>query len=227
MNNFSLAVKVCSEVLAIVGHIYPSTRTNVGLEAQLSDGTVVWGETKISRSKARIEKISLDPKRCRPLKETLEAIEAADLISMGPGSLFTSVIPNLLVSGIRKAIQASPALKAYFVNLMWQPGETMDFSASDHVAAIHRHARRRLLDYAVINTYPITGALRQRYAAEKIFPVKNDVALLEEEGLQVIGANLLATTAKVRHDSQAAAAIAVKLAREGRRRARIQSMGKR
>jgi len=226
--DFPAAVKFTSEVLAIVGRIYPSTRANVGLEARLSDGSVVRGETRISRSKARIEKISLGPKRCRPLKETLEAIQAADLICLGPGSLFTSVIPNLLVGGIPKAIQESAAVKAYFVNLMWQPGETMNFTAYDHVAAIYRHARRRLLDYAVVNTYPITGALRRRYAAAKVFPVKNDISRLEAAGLRVIGANLLAETEKVRHDPQATAAIAVKLAREGRRRrVRARNAGKR
>ena len=111
--DFPQAVKLSSEVLAIVGHIYPSTKANVGLEAKLSDGSVVAGESKISRSKERIERIYLNPKRCKPLKETLDAIRSADLICMGPGSLFTSVVPNLLVSGIPKAIAESPALKAY------------------------------------------------------------------------------------------------------------------
>ena len=216
--DFPRAVKFSSEVLAIVGRIYPSTATNVALQAELADGSIVSGETRISKSKVRIERISLNPERCRPLKETLEAIEAADLICMGPGSLFTSVVPNLLVSGIPREIQRSRALKAYFVNLMWQPGETMGFSACDHVEAIHRHARRQLLDCAVINTRPIAGKLRRRYAAEKIYPVENDVLRLEEAGLRVVGGDLLARTEKVRHDPKSAAAVAVGLAKEGRRR---------
>jgi len=216
--DFPLAVKLSSEVLAIVGRIYPSTARNVGIEARLADGSQVIGESRISKSKVRIEKISLNPRRCRPLKETLEAIAEADLICMGPGSLFTSIIPNLLVNGVSRAIHESPALKAYFVNLMWQPGETMGFSAFDHIEAIHRHARRRLLECVIVNTHPISGALRRLYAAEKVYPVTNDVPRLEEAGLRVVGGNLLASADKIRHDPQAAASVAVKLAEEGRRR---------
>jgi uncharacterized cofD-like protein len=216
--DFPLAVKLSSEVLAIVGRIYPSTARNVGIEARLADGSQVIGESRISKSKVRIEKITLSPRRCRPLKETLEAIAEADLICMGPGSLFTSIIPNLLVSGVSRAIHESPALKAYFVNLMWQPGETMGFSAFDHIEAIHRHARRRLLECVIVNTHPISGTLRRLYAAEKVYPVTNDVPRLEEAGLRVVGGNLLASADKIRHDPQAAASVAVKLAEEGRRR---------
>ena len=216
--DFPMAVRFTSEVLAIAGRIYPSTTSNVGLEARLADGKVVRGETRISRSKAPIERVSLTPRRCRPMAETVEAIAAADLICLGPGSLYTSVIPNLLVSSIPAAIQRSAALKAYFVNLMWQPGETMYFSAHDHVAAINKHARRKLLDYVIVNTYPITGALRRRYAAEKVYPVENDTPKLESAGIRVLGANLLAAAEKVRHDSKAAAEVAVELAKEGRAR---------
>lgn len=214
--DFARAVRVSSEVLAIVGRIYPCTAANVVLEAQLADGSRVSGETRISRSKSRIETISLRPRDARPLAETLEAIAAADLITFGPGSLFTSIVPNLLIQGIPEAIQRSPALKAYFVNLMWQPGETMGFSASDHVEAIHRHAGRRLLDCVVINTKPISAPLRRRYAAAQARPVENDVARLEAAGLRVVGDNLLADAEKVRHDPARAAAVAVRLAAEGR-----------
>jgi uncharacterized cofD-like protein len=214
--DFAHAVRVSSEVLAIVGRIYPCTAANVVLEAQLADGTRVSGETRISRSKSRIETISLRPPDARPLAETLEAIAAADLITFGPGSLFTSVVPNVLIAGIPEAIARSAALKAYFVNLMWQPGETMGFSAFDHVEAIHRHAGRRLLDCVVINTKPISAPLRKRYAAERARPVENDVARLEAAGLRVVGDHLLADAEKVRHDPARTAAVAVRLAAEGR-----------
>ncbi len=216
--DFPTAVQFSSEVLAIVGRIYPSTNKNVSLQARLANGKVVSGETRISRSRSRIEKISLHPRGCRPLRATLDAIAAADLITLGPGSLFTSVIPNLLVGGIPRAIQESVALKAYFVNLMWQPGETMKFSAWDHVRAIHQHTRRRLLDCAILNTLPITGGLRRRYAAEQVYPVENDQQRLEAAGLRVVGEPLLAETDKVRHDSDAAATVAVRLAQAGRQR---------
>ena len=196
--------------------IYPSTKANVGLEAELVDGTVVRGETRISRSRRRISRIRLSPRRCRPLPEALEAIANADLITLGPGSLFTSVIPNLLVSGVSTAIRRSRASKAYFVNLMWQPGETIDFRASDHIRAIRKHAAGKLLDFAVINTSSITPAMRARYALENVSPVENDVEIIEKLGIEIVRANLLRKGAKVRHDSEASAAVAVELARKGR-----------
>jgi uncharacterized cofD-like protein len=214
--DFQQAVMFSCEVLAIVGRIYPSTATNVSLEAELIDGSLVSGETRISKSRIAIKKISLKPGLCRPLQETLEAIAAADLICLGPGSLFTSVIPNLLVTGIPPAIQASRALKAYFMNLMWQPGETMNFTAFDHVEAIQRHAQNRVLDCVVLNTRPIPPAMRRRYAAQKVYPVKNDTSRLESAGLRVVGENLLAGGEKVRHDPERTAAVAVALAKEGR-----------
>ncbi|MEO7651352.1 MAG: gluconeogenesis factor YvcK family protein, partial [Bryobacteraceae bacterium] len=133
--DFQEAVKVSSEVLRIVGSIYPSTSSNVTLEAVLEDKTRIIGESRISKSKSRIDRVRLRPASCRPLPETLAAIAGADVITLGPGSLYTSVIPNLLVKGIPEAIRESLAIKAYFSNLMWQPGETMGFSASDHVKA--------------------------------------------------------------------------------------------
>ena len=137
--DFARAVTLSAQVLSVLGHIYPATSANVILEATLADGRQVNGETRISHSTSRIERIALRPRKPKPLAETLCAIANADLITLGPGSLFTSVIPNLLVDGIPQAIAASPALKAYFVNLMSQPGETTDFRASDHVQAILRH----------------------------------------------------------------------------------------
>src|SRR6266699_500023 len=143
--DFARAVTLSAEVLPVLGRIYPATSANVELEATLADGRKISGETRISRSRVRIERIALKPRSPKPLAETLEAIAGADLITLGPGSLFTSVIPNLLVKGIPDAIRRSPAVKAYFVNLMWQPGETMSFRASDHVRAICNHAGEGLL----------------------------------------------------------------------------------
>jgi len=162
----------------------------------------------------------MKPARAKPLRETLEAIEQADLITLGPGSLFTSVIPNLLVSGIPKAIRQSKALKAYFVNLMSQPGETIDFRASDHVLAIRDHAGGRLLDCAVVSTSRITTTLRRRYAERSAAPVENDIDMLRELGLEVIEADLLQAGPRVRHNPAAAGAVALELAIRGRDRRR-------
>jgi uncharacterized cofD-like protein len=216
--DFSKAVLLSSEILASRGRIYPSTAENVVLEAELENGAIVSGETRISKSRRRIRRLQLVPQTCRPLPETLHAIEAADLITFGPGSLFTSVIPNVLVRGIPAAIKRSRALKAYFVNLMWQPGETIGFSASDHVAAIHEHAGADLLDLVVVNTTPIRPGQRRKYAAEQAQPVANDVGKLAAMGVEVVEAELLAPGAIVRHDSGVAAAIAMDLARRGRER---------
>jgi len=219
MGDFQEAVKASSEVLKIAGRIYPSTAQNVALEATLADGARVVGETRISRSRQEIRSIHLLPRQVRPLPATLSAIADADLITLGPGSLFTSVIPNLLVEGISTAIRKSPALKAYFVNLMWQPGETSNFSASDHIRAIHRHAGGPLLDYAIVNTRPIPLEMKKKYARQAAMPVKNDVDELSDSGVQIVAGKLAQLSAKVRHDPVASAAIVVKLALEGRRRA--------
>lgn len=214
--DFAHAVTISSEVLASRGRIYPSTHANVTLEAEIEGGRVITGETKISKSKVPIERIRLKPRRCRPLAATLAAIEQADLICMGPGSLFTSVVPNLLVDGIPEAIRNSPARKAYFCNLMWQPGETINFTAADHIAALHNHSPFPLADTIVINTRPITGARRRRYAAQRVFPVQNDYPRLADLGLRVVGRNLLARGDHIRHSPQETAAVAVELAQESR-----------
>jgi len=215
--DFAQAVKLSCEILSTGGRIFPSTDRNVTLEAELVNGKLVAGETRISRARIGIKTIRLRPKHCLPLPETLRAIEDADLITMGPGSLYTSVIHNLLVDGIPAAIRRSRALKAYFVNLMWQPWETMNYSAYDHVEAIHRHAGARLLDLAILNKRPISGALRRLYAAQKVFSVENDTPRLAEHGIEIIERNLLLTKGeKVRHDPALTAAVVLELALRGR-----------
>src|ERR1017187_6357333 len=222
MGDFPDAVRASSEVLKIAGHIFPSTDANVALEAKLADGSKVVGETRISRSKHRIQRIRLTPRRVRPLPAALTAIAEADVITLGPGSLFTSVVPNLLVEGIPAAIRKSRAVKAYFVNLMSQPGETTEFRASDHIHAIHRHAGGQVRDYAIINIRPITSAMKKRYAKAEALPVENDIDALFKMGLKVMAGRLAELTEKVRHDSAATAAVVVRLAQEGRRRKNAQ-----
>jgi uncharacterized cofD-like protein len=218
LGDFPDAVKASSEVLKIAGRIYPSTTANVALEATLSNGAVIIGETRISRSRHRIQSIRLIPRRVSPMPAALSAIARADVITLGPGSLFTSIVPNLLVHGIARAIRSSPALKCYFVNLMWQPGETDEFRASDHVRALHRHAGGKFLDYAVVNVRSITMALKKRYARQAALPVENDIDALMKMGLQVLTGNLSSNTDKIRHDPAATAAMVMKLAQEGRHR---------
>jgi uncharacterized cofD-like protein len=216
--DFAKAVQHASDVLATCGRIFPSTSTNVVLHARLADGSTVEGESRISKSRARIERIRLKPTRVKPMQETLDAIARADLITLGPGSLFTSIIPNLLVKGISEAIEASPAVKLCFMNLMWQPGETIDFTASDHLEAIERHAGRKLVDVVALNTAPISSRLQRQYAAKFALPVENDFARLDDLGVKVIARPLAARGIKIRHDPRSIADIAIHVAGEGRRR---------
>lgn len=216
--DFATAVRLSSEVLAINGRIFPSTAENVTLRAHLENGRVVDGETRISRSGSPIRELELQPATAKPLPETIRAIREADLITLGPGSLFTSLIPNLLVKGIPAAIQRSAATKACFVNLMWQPGETTGMSASDHIGAIQHHAGRRLIDYAIVNTQPIQDKLLVRYARERAMQVLNDLELLKGMGVQPVGMKLLAKGEKARHDSDIVALAAVELAKKARQR---------
>jgi uncharacterized cofD-like protein len=218
MGDFPEAVRVSSEVLNISGRIYPSTSANVALEATLADGTRVVGETRISRSRQPIRRVHLIPRKAPPLAAALAAIAEADVITLGPGSLFTSVAPNLLVEGVAAAIQRSAAVCAYFVNLMSQPGETTDFRASDHVRALHLHAGRKFLDYAVVNIRPITLAAKKRYAREAAKPIENDIDTIMKMGVKVLAGSLAQRGEKVRHEPLSAAAVVLKLAQEGRQR---------
>jgi len=218
MGDFPEAVRVSSEVLKIAGHIYPSTAANIALEATLADGTRVVGETRISRSRQPIRRVHLIPRKAPPLAAALAAIADADVITLGPGSLFTSVVPNLLVEGVAAAIQRSAAVRAYFVNLMSQPGETTGFRASDHIRALHLHGGRKFLDYVVVNIRPLTSAVKKRYAREEAKPVENDIDAMLKLGVKVLAGSLAQRGDKVRHEPLAAAAVVMKLAQEGRRR---------
>jgi uncharacterized cofD-like protein len=216
--DFPDAVRKSSEVLNIAGRIFPSTAANVSIEAVLDDGRVVKGETRISRSRRRIRTVRIIPASVKPVQETLDAIAGADLITLGPGSLFTSVIPNMLVDGIPAAIRRSKAVKAYFVNLMSQPGETTSFSASDHVKAIAEHCDGKLLDYAIVSTSKVSPALRRSYAAQDSSPIENDFDAMKLLDVRVIEADLLMKGRQVRHNPAAIARVAVDLAIEGRAR---------
>ncbi|MBI4463979.1 MAG: uridine diphosphate-N-acetylglucosamine-binding protein YvcK [Acidobacteria bacterium] len=191
--DFQEAVKVSGEVLAIRGHIFPSTIADVALEAVLEDGRVIQGETRIARSRRRISRLRLVPGNCRPLPQALEAIAQADVITVGPGSLYTSLIPNLLVRGVSQAIAQSRAAKIYICNPMTQPGETTRYTASDHVRAIYEHCQVPLFDYVVVNRQSIPAALRKRYLAERSQPVEADVDELEKLNVRAVRADLLAS----------------------------------
>ncbi len=199
--DFAVAVKKASEILATRGHILPATAANVELEAAMDDGSHVRGETNISASEKRIVELTIVPAHPEPLPETLDAIARADVITIGPGSLFTSLIPNLLVRGIPEAIRKSPALKIFICNLMTEANESLHLSASQHIAAIHTHAGNGIFNYALVNSSAVSEAMQQRYAAERAEPVVCDAAAVEALGVRCIAGNFLEEHEMVRHDT--------------------------
>jgi uncharacterized cofD-like protein len=201
--DFAEAVKQSSEILATRGHIYPSTTSDVQLEAVMVDGTRVRGETNITASTERIVAIHLLPADVEPLPQTLEAIAKADLITIGPGSLFTSLVPNLLVRGIPEAVAASRAVKVFVCNLMTEANESLGLSAADHIRVLHEHARVRVVDYAMVNRTPVPGDLKAKYAAEGGSQIEVDVAAMEKLGVKVILGDYLETAQGVaRHATE-------------------------
>jgi uncharacterized cofD-like protein len=198
--DFPEAVRVSSQVLAIRGRIYPSTEQNVTLEAELEDGTVVAGETNISRSRKRIRRVRLVPRRVRPVPEVLAAIREADLILVGPGSLYTSIIPNLLIEEVVEVITHSRATCVYIANLMTQPGETQHYSVADHVRAIYDHTRKGLFDFAVINRARVAPRMLRRYREEDAEPVRPSLEELDRIKLMYVTGDLLRQDGVIRHD---------------------------
>src|SRR5208282_4764891 len=156
---------------------------SVELEALLEDGTRVRGETKITASKGKIRELHLVPPDVEPLPQTLEAIASADLITIGPGSLFTSLIPNLLVRGIPEAIAESPAVKVFICNLMTQANESISLTAADHIRALNGHAGVQLFDYTLINNKAASPELKAKYALEGASQIVVDLEAIEALGV--------------------------------------------
>jgi uncharacterized cofD-like protein len=184
--DFSQAVKHSSEILATRGHIYPATTSNAQLYAIMDDGSVVRGETNITASQRRIVELRMAPANAKPLPMALAAIESADLITIGPGSLFTSLAPNLLVRDVSKAIAASRAVKVFVCNLMTQANESLGLTASDHIRALYKHARHQFFDYALVNRTPASPALALKYAEKQQSQIETDVDAIEALGVKPI-----------------------------------------
>ncbi|HEU4754935.1 MAG TPA: gluconeogenesis factor YvcK family protein [Armatimonadota bacterium] len=200
--DFEEAVRQTSRVLAIRGRVLPSTTRQVSLLAELEDGTIVEGETNISREGGRIREMRLSEPDVEPLDETLEAIRTADAIVIGPGSVYTSLVPNFLVNGVAEAVAESQAIKLYVCNVMTQPGETTDFTASDHVRAILRQSRMPLFDYVMVNIEEPNEALRERYAGVGSRWVQPDLERIRSLGLRPITGRFISQSNVVRHDPE-------------------------
>jgi uncharacterized cofD-like protein len=199
--DFAEAVRVSGKVLAIRGRIFPSTVSNVNLIATLANGKRVRGETKISRTRSPIVKLELDPRRVKPLPKAVEAIQEADLILMGPGSLFTSVIPNLLIPEIARAIARSKSPRVYIANLMTQPGETTNFALSEHIRAIDAHVGKHVIDYVVANRKTVSPEVASRYHAQGAEQVEVDRDKISRMKVKLLLDNLLEEHGVIRHNS--------------------------
>lgn len=202
--DFTEAIRLSSEVLASKGHIYPATISDVRLAAELEDGSVVRGETQISASKVPIRRLRLEPEQCLPLPEALRAIRAADIITVGPGSLYTSILPNLLVSQVARVIGKSRATKIFVNNLMTQPGETDGYSAREHIEAIKKYAPEIHFDFVVVNDRRISEEQAELYAAEGAYQIGIDdpIDAALDQATEIVRADLLYDGEKVRHHSE-------------------------
>jgi uncharacterized cofD-like protein len=200
-NDFSEAVRLSSEILLTRGHIYPATSSDVELEALMEDGSRVRGETQITASQGRISELFLVPPTAEPLPQTLEAIARADLITIGPGSLFTSLIPNLLVRGIAQAIVNSAAVKVYVSNLMTQANESLGLTASDHIRALNRHAQAQIFDFALINRAPVSDEMKAKYASQGAAQIVVDLDAIEALGVCPVLGDYLEEGLVARHET--------------------------
>jgi len=197
------AVKESSNVLSIRGRVLPSTLDDMKLVAEMEDGRIINGESNIPKAKGKIKKLFTDPENCRPLPEIIDAIKDADLIILGPGSLYTSVIPNLLIKEISHEIAVSNAKKIYVCNIMTQPGETDDYSVSSHVNAIINHAGSSNIMEAVLINDNLPDNLAEKYKLADSFPVKLDSENLKTAGVKIVSKKLIEESKEglVRHSS--------------------------
>ena len=217
--SFDEAVAKMSQVLAITGRVLPVTTADVALEATFENGTRVLGESKISDFKkaqdCRIQSVRLLPEHPQALPEAIRAIEEADLILLGPGSLYTSVIPNLLVAGVPEAIRASDALKIYICNIMTQDGETEGYTAADHLEALLAHGVPGMVDLCLANSAPVHPGLVEKYRAEDAAPLVVDRERIASMGLELVERPVASEGGDyARHDPDKLAAAVLELYRQ-------------
>ena len=187
--DFSTAVKVMSRILNVRGTVLPTTNDIATLNAVLSDGEIIRGESSITKAGGVIDHVYITPSRVKPNEDVLKAIEEADYIIMGPGSLYTSIIPNLVISKVSEKIRESNAKKIYVCNVMTQHGETDNYSVSDHIIAINKHVEENIFDLVIANSREFDDSILSKYHKEKQEPVKIDQEKIEELGIKLIKNN--------------------------------------
>jgi len=204
------ALKELSKVLAIRGVVLPSTLSNVTLKAQMNDGSEVYGETKIVSYPGKILKVQLVPDNCEPVEDALIAIQEADAVIIGPGSLYTSIVPNLLIKKFVEAVSKSNSQVYYVCNVMTQPGETDYFTAADHVKAIKANIPHLKIDKVIVNTGNIPKNHAEKYKIKGAYPVVLDEKAFRELGIKIYKADLVNFSDVVRHDSDKLAKVIMK-----------------
>jgi len=218
-SSFEEAVKKMCDVLAVTGRVLPVTLDNVQLCAELEDGSVICGESNIGKHNewhpGKIKRVFLEPQPTKPLQEVLDAIREADIIVLGPGSLYTSIIPNLLVNGMCEALRNSEALKVYVCNVMTQPGETEGYSVFDHISAIESHSFKGIINCCIVNTADIPDYLKKKYNDDGAEMVRLDMEPLNRAGIKVITGDYVSINNNyIRHNSRKLAATIVELVAE-------------
>ncbi|NLW92130.1 MAG: YvcK family protein [Syntrophomonadaceae bacterium] len=199
--DFVSAIREVSRVLAVRGRVLPATLEHVTLGASMDDNSIIYGETAIRRYNSRIRQLFLTPE-CLPIPETLQAITDADAIIIGPGSLYTSIIPNLLVNGVADAIARSNAVTFYISNIMTELGETDGFDAADHLRVIVEHIGQQLIDFVIVNTGAIDEPRLSRYREEQAIPVSSSRDEIGAMGIKVIEGDLVSDDRVAWHDSE-------------------------
>ena len=194
------ALKESSKVLAVKGQVLPASKDHVRLDAIMEDGTVVEGESNIPEVHKRIHRVRLFPEHVQPVQSALDALTSADAIILGPGSLYTSIMPNLLVDGVAEALRKSKAVKIYICNVMTQPGETDGYTASMHAKAIIEHGGRGVIDYMLVNSTPISSDMQAFYAKKGAYPVEVDEEAINALGVGFVKADIINETDVIRHD---------------------------
>lgn len=188
--DFNHAIAEMSKVFNVHGKVIPAANKKVTLHAELMDGTIISGESKIPSGQAPIHRVYLEPKNVKPLPAAIHAIDRADYILIGPGSLYTSIIPNLLVKGIGEAIIRTQAEKIYVSNLMTQKGETISYKASEHIEAIHAHIGQPFIETILMNDLELPPAVKANYKEENAEPVMFDIKEISQMGIQIISKNI-------------------------------------
>jgi uncharacterized cofD-like protein len=200
--DFFHAIRELSKVLNVRGRVIPAANRRIILHAELEDGTLVSGESKIPFSGKKIKRVFLTPQKVEPLRDALLEIRRADLIVIGPGSLYTSILPNLLVPKIGQAVKEAAAKKVYVCNVMTQAGETLEYSASDHVRALYDHMDSSFIDYILVNDEEVPEEIMQKYTQELSQPVVYDVKELKGLGLEIVHDRILThSEGVIRHDT--------------------------